>query len=122
MATFSGYMAWPGRAAAEAMVAGARTSAAATTAAAPATPAGDVGPLRQRHDRRGAVEDPRQVSVGDLGVELIGSQLDPKGVGRLHQRHELIGQLDRAPVQQGVQVVVPLVRLRARHPHRSSSS
>jgi hypothetical protein len=34
----------------------------------------------------------------------------------------LIGQLDRAPVQQGVQVVVQLVGLGARHPHRSSSS
>ena len=34
MASFSGYMAWPGRAAAEAMVAGARTRAAASTTAA----------------------------------------------------------------------------------------
>ena len=48
--------------------------------------------------------------VGHLGVELEGGQLGPEGVGRLHQRRKLVGELDRTPVEQGVELIVQLVR------------
>src|SRR5215208_3786568 len=60
----------------------------------PAAPTADRAAHRQRHDRGGVIQDPRQVPVGDLGVELVSGQLDPEGVGRLHQWHKLIGQLN----------------------------
>ena len=56
--------------------------------------------------------------VGHRRVQLQGGQLGPEGVGRLHQRGKLVGELDRTPVQQGVELVVELVWLWSRHPHR----
>ena len=49
--------------------------------------------------------------VGHLGVQLVGGQLDPEGVGHLGQRGKLVGELDGAPVKQGVELVVEPVRL-----------
>jgi hypothetical protein len=114
MASLNGYMAWPGRAAAEAMVAGARTSAAAsTTAAHPAAhvPAAGLGAAGHPDHRGRAVEDLLQVPVGHRRVQPVGGQLGPEGVGRLGQRAKLVGELDRTPVQQGVELVVEPVRL-----------
>jgi hypothetical protein len=62
------------------------------------------------------------VTVGHLGGQLVGGQLDPEDIGRLHQRGKLVGELDRAPVEQGVELLVQLVGPGPMHPHRSSSS
>ena len=125
MASLKGYMAWPGRAAADAMVAGARTRAAARATAA--TRRRRSQPLASR--RGGSwttVAEPcrtrSRCRSATAGSSSQGGQLGPEGVGRLHQRGKLVGELDRTPVQQGVELVVQLVWLWPRHPHRSSSS
>ena len=69
----------------------------------------------------GAPEDLAQVPVGDPGSSLeVAASLDPEGVGRLHQRHELVEPIGLA--RQRVELVVQLVGLGPGHPHCSSSS
>ena len=77
---------------------------------------------RQLDDRARALQDPLQVAVGHPRVQLVGGQLGPEAVGRLHQRGKLVRELDRTPVEQGVELIVQLVWLGPMHPHRSSSS
>ncbi len=77
---------------------------------------------RQLDDRARALQDPLQVAVGHPRVQLVGGQLGPEAVGRLHQRGKLVRELDRTPVEQGVELIVQLVWLGRMHPHRSSSS
>ena len=49
------------------------------------------------------------MAVGHPGVELVGGQLGAEAVGRLGQRGKLVGELDRTPVEQGVELIVQLV-------------
>ena len=65
-----------------------------------------------------AAVDPEDLAI----ARLEGGQLVPEAVGRLHQRGKLVGELDRTPVEQGVELIVEPVWLGPMHPHRSSSS
>ena len=125
MASLNGYMAWPGRAAAEAMVAGARTRAAARATATTRRRTSQPPAGRRTGSWTTVPEpskDPLQVAVGHPGVELVGGQLGAEAVGDLGQRGKLVGELDRTPVEQGVELIVQLVGPGPMHPHRSSSS
>ena len=85
------------------------------------------------HDELDALLDGRPVELTDelaplaeaadaLRVELVGGQLGPETVGRLGQRGKLVGELDRAPVEQRVELIVQLVGPGPIDVHRSSSS